>query len=294
MKKKFITLFILCFASIVAHIHLNYFDARKSIAKNNGCQNEFKRIGNTIYANYRIGNVYDTAVIDTGATISSFDLSNVSPEFYQEIGTRSVSAIFKNQTHKLYQLKNFSFIGRNVQMPIVTGSNNNGLNIIGSPEIFGSEKVLLSNNGIFFDDEINKCIEGINKIPVNVNRIIDIHGKTKAIYFKMNINGINERVLLDTGIAELLTATDINIINESKSIFPSISLLKTANGLSFSSAYSYDATITIADIKIPTKYKAINNWNNPRARYYLGAEILNHYSILFDFKNYKYYFIPVS
>lgn len=296
MKKLLIASLTLCvcIASIFAYIHLSYLKTGKSLVKINDGENEFKLIGKTIYVNYCVGNVNDTAIIDTGATISSVNMSEVSPKYYQQVGTRSVSAIFKNQQHNLYQLKQFSFLGKNVHMPIVTDSNNSGLNVIGSPEIFGSDKVLLSKNGIFFDDEINKHIEGLDKIPVNANRIIDINGKTQAIYFKLNINGVSEKVLLDTGIAELLTATDVNIKNNSKSIFPSFSLLKTANGLNFSTAYSYDAVISISDKKILTKYKAINNWHKPRARYHLGAEIFNYYSILFDFKNYNYYFIPVS
>ena len=279
---------------LLMYVSANHNDIVNYISEKNANKSSFILIGNAPFAQFKVGNRTGTALVDTGSTISGIDVSKLESRYYSSAGSINVTSVFNTSDQNLYLLSSLKVLGREITDVLVTSSGSDGLNIIGSPEIFSRDKLFLTKHNIYYDDKAAIEVLNRNKIPVVVIRDRDNTGKTSAVYLKLNINGIDELVLLDTGLSTLLTATNADLKSGNKSFLPSVRLLRTYNDTTIKTSYSYDAVIKIGTNEIISDYDVIENFIKPRARFYLGPKIFDYYAIYFDFGKKEFYFVDIN
>lgn len=232
------------------------------------------------------------ALVDTGANISLINLSEYIDDVNKvKINSLNLETAFNTTKNDKYRIAGFNFLGRRTLATEVIDSKKVNIDIIGSPNIFTEPRMLLTRNGVFRDKNVD--LKTAILISSSIEKSRNTNPVILAIYFNLEINGSTEKVLLDTGINNLLTSTkpDINTVPTTDSKYR---LLKSANGWRFNKSTVNDAVIKLGAHVIHTTYESIPNFNQPLAKYLLGAEILNIYSIYFDFNEEKIYFIPIS
>ena len=155
--------------------------------------------------------------------------------------------------------------------------------VIGAGLIFSTRSIYISKEGFQFDPsfdmkDASHCDNGI---------VLDLSGQALdapigRIYLTLLINGTRELVMLDTGNANFLTGTRRD--NDNQWQFPDgLQVISDANGSFGIRRYiNRTAMLSIGDSNLPIKYKSYPGYVEPRVRYVLGAEFLNHYSLYME------------
>lgn len=285
---------ILLLALIVTWVaSYKYNEALNYLAEKKGVEpNEFLYLAEKPHGNFKIGNHSGFAVIDTGATGNSINIENVEKSYLTYVGDTNGKAIFYSYKSAIYMADEFYVLGRKAIDTAIQVSEHNKFNIIGSSEIFSRDRVLISKKGLFYDNEINAQINQLRKIPIKVSIDRGKNGNVLAVFYQLLIDDAPERVLLDTGISNLLTLTG-SVGDDEKNGTTKIKYIGTAEGNKLVKTKSYQAKVQLGEITLQTEYLALNDWINPRAKFYLGSEILNYYSLYFDFKKYQFFLIEL-
>lgn len=293
LKYFFVGTLLLAFLIMVVaayqYIDILKFHAEKDKVRNN----EFIFLDRKPFGQFKIGNYSSVAVIDTGATQNMIKISKIENKYLHYVKESAIGTVFDLNQYSIYRADEFYVLGRKASDNAIRSSEKSKVNVIGSPEIFSRDRVLISKSGLFYDNEIDQQIHLLDKIPIKVSVDRGRAGFVYAVYYQILIDGLPERVLLDTGISDLITAT--RPVSDDKKIGTTkIKFIGTAGGIDLVRAKMYQANIQIGDKKIETDYLAFNDWVNPRAKFYLGSEILNYYSLYFDFKKNQFFLIDVK
>lgn len=281
--------FLLMLVAAYQYIDILKFNAEKDKVKNN----EFIFLDRKPFGKFKIGNYSSVAVIDTGATQNMIKISKIEKQYLRYVKESTIGTVFDLNQYSIYRADEFYVLGRKASDNAIRSSVKTKVNVIGSPEIFSRDRVLISKAGLFYDSEIDSQIRLLDKIPVKVSVDRGRDGFVYAVYYQIIIDGLPERALLDTGIPDLITAT--RSVNDDKKIGTTkIKFIGTAGGINLVRAKMYQAKFQIGDKKLETNYLAFNNWVNPRAKFYLGSEILNYYSLYFDFRKNQFFLIDVK
>lgn len=232
------------------------------------------------------------ALVDTGANISLINIDNFDSNLeIVKIEDLDLETAFNTSKNDKYHVPELHFMGKKIFNTTVIDAKNENNVIVGSPDIFTDPVMLMTKEGLFRGQSID--LRNAILVPSYIEKSNDDRPVILAIYFYLDINGSTEKVLFDTGINNLLTST-----HAGRDLAPSANgkyrLLKSVNGYRLNKSSIYDAKIKLDSKVINTTYESIADFNHPSAKYLLGAEILNLYSIYFDFNKGKIYFIPVQ
>lgn len=261
---------------------LNYVAKRNELKSN-----ELMFIAGRPYAIFNIGGKNDIALVDTGATQSKIDLGKFNPALIAPHGNINVNTPLGRTNASIYKVVDMNFMTRHISNLTVSKTKKMQSNTIGSPEIFSAQEVLITKNGIYYDKHIEE-FKNAFEVPVTYTRSDDKLPKIRSVIYHLEINGEIQQAILDTGIKSLLTGTTLNSHNKT---LPFFSVFRASSGLAIKKVYHQTATLKVGPDILNVDYKSIPGWNAPRAKYYLGAEILQHYSLFFNFNKNKFYFI---
>lgn len=218
------------------------------------------------------------ALVDTGASMSVFP-----DEWHSTLpnaGSEIVSTPFGQRQLPVSRIESLQVGGILFDSKVLIAKVR--YPVIGNDILFSRNNVLLSQSGAAFDVEYDP-----NKAIFCARAVVRYQGNTlqspvDAIFLMLNIDGVEQKVFLDTGIAPALQATAFAPMPKKK-LFPRPDIRSNSLGeWRFVPYFGREASLSLGNRETALSYHHYYTDRSVDAPFVMGAGILNDYSILID------------
>jgi hypothetical protein len=154
--------------------------------------------------------------------------------------------------------------------------------IVGASILFASTNTLFTKDGFYFDVDESSMPKG-----ECVQTLVDLTGNTfehpiAALYFLLRINGVERKVLFDTGFPVVLMGTAKLVDSSARTGWsrPNVLLDPGTGRGKFSWARPEKGVIELGEGRMEVRYLRQSGLDNVNADFFMGSGILDFYSIL--------------
>jgi len=227
-------------------------------------------------------NYEGVALIDTGASRSFLTEDFLIPE--TRGAETSVETRFGAKPVPTFTSTNILFIEEN-KPPIRVFKSLHGYSVIGNDYLLSKRRILLTSDRIISfrpmaKDSFSYCSGAIFDYAGR-----DTNSNISAIYIQLPINGVNQKVLIDTGRNAFFEATAFANTEENPRA-RGIDLTSDAIGRSRLEWFGYmDVNITIGDVVYTYKIRHFFENTSVDAPYIIGSRFLEKFDIYIDVDN---------